>query len=412
MSSTSLDLDTPAAASLAAGVSGIRAWWTARQARRAELLDDVREVDTLIYAWREACEGAGVAMTVDTATGGTVVPPRIVHVVLGPPTVLTVRLLPGQVVADLRRVAYRVAGHLGAGTLRVTAQGVDHARVELVHSDPLADPLPLPLADIRPGYVLLGRDEGGELLAEPGIPSHVCVQGVTRSGKSVWSYGTLAQLAPDPAVLVAGSDPTGLLLGRVWDDTRHREWQVAGLADPPAHVAMLARVVREMDRRIADLPLARDAVDTSPDLPLLVVVMEEYPGLLRALDAIKTRESNPGAEVRSMVARLLAEGAKAGVRVMLIAQRAEAAVVGAFERSQCSLRISFRVDNRASVELLHPGADPETADAHTTAPAGVALVSTPGRPLLRVRGPLLGGDTAPGAPYRAYVEAIGRSRRV
>ncbi|WP_075334794.1 hypothetical protein [Pseudonocardia sp. Ae717_Ps2] len=53
---------------------------------------------------------------------------------------------------------------------------------------------------------------------------------------------------------------------------------------------------------------------------------------------------------------------------MLIVQRAEAAIVGAFERAMCSLRISFRTDNRASVELLHPGAPAELADQHTRRP--------------------------------------------
>jgi hypothetical protein len=70
--------------------------------------------------------------------------------------------------------------------------------------------------------------------------------------------------------------------------------------------------------------------------------------------------------LRALLGRLLAEGAKVGIRCILLVQRAEAAVIDAFARAMCSLRISFRCDNRASVELLHPGADP--AIAMVTAP--------------------------------------------
>ena len=224
------------------------------------------------------------------------------------------------------------------------------------------------------------------------------MQGVTRSGKSVWTYGALAQLAAQPDVLVAGCDPTGLLW-RPFAGSLHSLWQVSGLADLPAHEALLARLVAEMDRRIVELPPDRDTLAVTAAMPLLVVVLEELAGLLRALDAAKAAKDDPGKRVRALLGRLLAEGAKVGVRVILLVQRAEAAVVGAFERAMCSLRISFRTDNRASVELLHPGADPAVADAHTTAEPGIALVSMPGRPLTRMRAPFLGG-------YPEYVAAV------
>ena len=37
------------------------------------------------------------------------------------------------------------------------------------------------------------------------------VQGVTRSSKSGWTYGALAQMAGRPELLIAGCDPAGLL---------------------------------------------------------------------------------------------------------------------------------------------------------------------------------------------------------
>lgn len=154
------------------------------------------------------------------------------------------------------------------------------------------------------------------------------------------------------------------------------------------------------DARIAALPAHRDTLQVVPGCSLIFVALKEYPGLLRVLDAAKKRGGDdPGARVRALVSRLLAEGHKVGIRVVILAQRAEAAVLGAFERAMCSLRISFRCDNRASVELLHAGADQAIADAHTSAPPGIGLMSMPGRPLTRFRAPYI-------AEYAEYAAAI------
>lgn len=362
---------------------------------RRERYDDHRDAEALAWAWRQACEGAGLCRTVDTPTGATTTTPKVTAVRLGRRPELLVALLPGQLPADVRAVANRLAPHLGAVALRVEARGPIHVRVTLLDADPLDGAVPL-----APGAGLhLGRDENGaELRLDPVDLPHTIAQGVTRSGKSVWTYGLLAQLAHRPDAVVAGCDPTGLLW-RPFVGSRHAPWQSSGLADPGAHEKVLAAVVAEMDARIADLPLDRDTIAVGPGRPLLVCVLEEYPGLLRVLDAAKVRGDDPAARVRALVSRLLAEGAKAGVRVVILAQRAEAGTVGALERAQCSLRISFRCDNRAAVELLHPGAPPALADAHTSAPPGIALVSRPGHDLARVRAPYLGG-------YSQYAAAV------
>lgn len=367
-----------------------------RSAQR--LLDehDQRAASALVDAWTAAVEGADLVRKVDTVSGTTVIPPRVLSVEFGPPVRLLVRLEPGQTSDDVRILAPRLAPHLGVPLLRVEPVGVGRdILVTLLDRDPLDDPLPLVPG---PG-VLLGRTEtGGLLRADPAELPHAVVQGVTRSGKSVWTYGLLAQLAPRPDVLITGSDPTGLLW-RPFAGSRHAPRQASGLAALAAHEKILAAVVDDMDARIRDLPGDRDTTEISADVPLILVVLEEYPGLLRVLDAAATRDDKPGVRVRALVSRLLAEGAKAGIRVLILAQRAEASVIGAFERAMCSLRVSFRVDNRASVELLHPGTDPATADAHTTALPGIALLSRPGAPITRIRGPYLGG-------YAAYAAAV------
>lgn len=366
---------------------------------RSEHRTDQAEVDRLVWAWRAACEGTGLHRVTQTVTGPTVTTPALVHVVLGPPTILTVALLAGQVAADVRAVAVRVAAALGVAGVHVHPRGPGHVLVELLDRDPLADVVPLDLTARSPGAVLLGRTETGEpITLDSWVDAgHAVVQGVTGAGKSGFAYAVLAQLVRDSAVRVAGVDPTGLLL-RPFAGTADARWQVTSLRDPGAVEVLLTRLVDELDARVAALPVHLDRVELGPDRPCVLVVLEEFPGLLRALDAADVKL---GKRVRALVARLLAEGRKAGVRVLLLAQRAEAATIGAFERAMCDLRVSFRTDNRSAVELLHPGTDSDTADAHTTALPGVALISRPGHPLSRFRAPWLGSYAAYSAAVRA-----------
>lgn len=383
-----------AAAQPVAAPSGAFARWRTRHDRWADT--ELRE--QMRWTFREACIAAGVAVAVDAPVAGTGWhTPEVTRIDLGPPVRMTVRMLPGQVPAALSRVGLLIAPHLGGVALRVRDRGHGWAVVTVLDVDPLDGVLPLDLPRTAPG-VLIGRDEGGNDLAQDWRDTaHTIVQGVTRSGKSVWTYGVLAQLAGDPDAIVAGCDPTGLLW-RPFAGSRHETWQVSGLADPRAHERLLARLCAEMDARIAALPADRDTLAISAETPMLVLVMEELAGLLRAVDSA---DKESGKRIRMLMGRLLAEGAKVGVRVVILVQRAEAQVVGAFERAMCSLRISFRTDNRASVELLHPGAEPATADAHTTAAPGVALLSAPGQPMTRIRAPYLGGYPE----YAAVVKA-------
>ncbi|NMH98909.1 FtsK/SpoIIIE domain-containing protein [Pseudonocardia acidicola] len=333
---------------------------------------------------------------VDTPSGVTVSTPPLVSVVLGPPTVLVARLLPGQLVGDLRRASYRLAGHLGAVALRIEPRGLTYARIELLAADPLDAVLPLDLTPAR-GGVLLGRDEAGcEVRVEPVELPHLVVQGQTRSGKSAFLYALIAQLASDDDVTVAGVDPSGLTL-RPFAGTRHGEHQTCGLADLDRIEKVLAGLVAEMDHRLTVMPADRDIMATGPGVPLIVVVLDEYPATLRALDAADTKQ---GKRVRALVARLLAESHKVGFRVVIAAQRAEAAIVGAAERAQAAGRLSFRVDSPDTVKLLHSDAD-DLAGAHTTAPPGIALLTWPGRPLSRIRAPWIGS-------YAAFVSAVER----
>ncbi|RTL66806.1 MAG: hypothetical protein EKK42_15570 [Pseudonocardiaceae bacterium] len=370
--------------------------------RTAEHTADRAEADRLTYAWRAACEGSGVARTVQTVTGPTVSTPQVVSMVLGPPTVLVVRLLPGQVLADLRKAGPRMAPHLGAVALRWERRGHEHARCELLTVDPLTDPIGIvdadPLAPVR----IARTEEGTDIRLGWDDWTHWCVQGATGSGKSSWLYSILgaaadrARAAHD--LVIAGVDPSGLLLRPFSRSEVHARWQVCGLSDLGRVDELLTWLVSEMDRRIEALPAEADAVVTGPDLPRVLCIFEEYPALLRAAD---THDTKLGKRIRALVGRLLSESRKAGYSIVLVAQRAEATLVGGNERAQCESRLSFRCDGPESVKLLHPSVDPGLSDALIESPPGIGLLNLPGRPLSRVRAPWAGG-------YAAYVERVMR----
>lgn len=362
-----------------------------RRRRDDRWADHERRLE-VVWTFREACIGAGLSQAVDAPVAGTSHrAPDVTRVDLGPPLRMTVRMLPGQLPEHLAAVGRRIAPHLGGIALRVSDRGQGWALVDVLDRDPLVVPLPL-----RPGRgVLIGRGEDGdELRVDPLDLPHMIVQGQTRSGKSMWLYALLVQLLADPRVEVAGVDPSGITL-RPFTGTHHAARQAVGLADLDAVEGVLAGLVADLDDRLAAMPADRDILPVGGRWPLRVVVLEEWPALLRALDIA---DPKGGKRVRALVARLLAESHKVGHRVVIAAQRAEATIVGGAERAQCAGRLSFRVDGLDSIKLLHADAD-DLAAGHTSAPPGIALATWPGRRLSRVRGPYLGD-------YSTYAAAI------
>jgi S-DNA-T family DNA segregation ATPase FtsK/SpoIIIE len=363
--------------------------WSRSRRARLERISDYYAEDGLRRAWRVACEGVGLVHRVDTVSGATVIVPRVASFGAGPPTSLLVELLPGQLPTDVEAVALRLAPALGCRRLRVTPCGEMWVNVELLASDPLESSYEAPASSglvTASEPVFFGQDEVGRPveLAPVNWP-HLVVQGCTGSGKSRWLYGVIPQLAARPDVLLAGADPTGLLL-RPFTGTRHDVWMTSGMAEPLAHVELLERLVVEMDRRVLELPLDRDEVNVSTDLPLIIVLLEELPGLLRTVEQVDTKAYK---RLRMLLSRLLAEARKAGMRVVMITQRAEATILGGFERGQASLRVSFRVDNADAVRLLHPATPADQASEHMTAQPGIALMTAPGVPLRRFRAPMI-----------------------
>src|SRR5665647_803342 len=285
-----------------------------------------------------------------------------------------------------------------------------------------ADPLRaiLPAGDLDTSVegvpdAVLGRSEnatseGADLtLNFATAATHIACQGQTRSGKSIFAYQLLSQLAASQSVIIAGCDPSGILLAP-FVGTRHAGWQALGTKRPEDVLDVLGRVVNEMDARTVQL-----AVDLSdklevftPERPLIMVVLEEYPGLRRAIEANdQASGGRAGTKLLPLVdlaiSRILAEGAKVGVRVLIMAQRLDTTVLKGGDRANVPTRISFRVDKSEAIGMLHeslpPGMDVEKI---RNFPPGVGLIesSVGGLPLVRFRAPMLDGG------YAEYVRRI------
>ena len=215
------------------------------------------------------------------------------------------------------------------------------------------------------------------------------VQGSTRSGKSVSVYGLLQSLAADPRVIISGIDPSGILLNP-WANHPRPDWRHSFAQDFTAAADTLERIVGEMDRRIhwlVDHDLEKLAYPTV-ELPFVWVVLEEYPGTLDATADEDAASGRKGADqqqprIKRYTSRLIREGQKAGCRVLIIAQRAEANIVSGDNRSNVGGRLTHRVDNADSVKMLHPRVTPDLVDWVTgySSPLirpGLGLLQVPG----------------------------------
>lgn len=240
------------------------------------------------------------------------------------------------------------------------------------------------------GSVTIGRDlaAGQDISLDLRRALHMAVQGATRSGKSSLAYSWLGGLAPDVQagrVILTGVDPSGLLLGP-WAAYRGASLRVIGTGTPTAYIDVLGQIVAEMDRRIARLH--RAGLDQwPPTASTVLVVVEELPAIAPLLDADDAAQGRKPADKlgkrwTALLGRLLAEGAKAGVRLLLIAQRfAVGEGLRGTDRGNIGTRVSLRVSDRTSVAFLHEGIDASMANSVAGFRPGYALIERPGEPL-------------------------------
>lgn len=250
------------------------------------------------------------------------------------------------------------------------------------------------LTSVRPWAV----DENGlPVVWEPTDVGHLVISGITRTGKSKGSQSLIVGTCL-PWVQFVGIDPSAGLLKPLKFFSGRPDDFVLG-SDPDwigAAVVLLERCVEVMRSRIASLGWAEKISDFSTETPVIVVILEEYANFLTALEGHGKDGKKLKARVVSLVGTLLREGAKVGVEVVTILQRAEAAVL--HDRSQYSLRISYRQDNQDSIKMLFD--QPESDDI-----ARIVSLS-PGRGVLCDSGQPLRWFQTPNPEYSDYVHAV------
>ena len=375
---------------------GLVGWWQRR--RELRVLDLVSRY--LSGQWAGTVDGANLVHRTVTAAG---IPhtsiPRLASIREGPPLMLVVEMLPGQVPADFQAQAHRIAEGMGVAMVRVTPHRHGWIKVTLLIRDPLSHPMPLPhrpLGTSATAPVLLGADEHGRpVTIDFAERVHLIVQGRTGSGKSRLSYAILQQLATAPDAIIAGCDPSSVLL-RPFEGSRHAGWQVLG-GNPYQHVDLIEQLVAEMDVRLAHIPHRTDELPVTAAAPMVFVVLEEWLALLGLAAGDKKLRDRLTIAAR----RLAAEGGKVGIRVIMLPQRAEANELGGgLLRGQFAYRLTLPVDNVDAVRLLHPTVPIPQAEAHVTAgQPGVALYAAPGQDHGRLRTPWM-------PDYGAYWDAI------
>lgn len=256
------------------------------------------------------------------------------------------------------------------------------------------------LAMLRLGRTRTGRD----VSLDPFSSRMLTLTGATRTGKSMMLYVLLYQLLGLP-VRVCGIDPSGIVFNALGERLGGSDWRVMTLRDVEEVRRVMTELVAEMDDRIGRLLDAKrdkfDEADFSDSFPLLVVVLEEYPGLLAAVSAIDQANGSKQADrielkVRAVVQRLALEGAKVGIRLWVVAQRADASLLTGVLRSQLTQRISFRQD-ADGLRMLHEGITPEEIQAAQTFKPGQGFIEMIGEmPLTMFRADYL--------PYEEFVE--------
>lgn len=250
--------------------------------------------------------------------------------------------------------------------------------------EPLEAVVPSPLTDqdgkllVKPGSlransdILLGYTEDGEpVVINLATGSHGAVQGVTRSGKSITVNTIFAHAALMPDVRMVIIDPN---LGAVapWWRTAHT---VSASTSPEEACTILEDLRAEMERRQGIFWAARTdkLVDFTPDMPLILLAIDEVSNFTNWVDK-KLAE-----RFRALLQAVTSQGHKFGIRVWLLGQKLEAAVLNTATRTNLTSRICHRVDTVEDYLHLFPdGRHLDVTAAERSMPTGVGIVSVPG----------------------------------
>jgi DNA segregation ATPase FtsK/SpoIIIE, S-DNA-T family len=266
------------------------------------------------HRWSAAMVGTGLAVRADN---GRWVVPRVTGLTVAPGRdVLTVRLLPGQIPADVagQAEALRHLWQTHAVTVRETRPGV--VTITVHHTDPLASvigPLPPPMPGA--GTLPIGVDDHAQVVRLCLVGRHLLVAGATGAGKGSVVWSILHALGPGIStgvVHVSGVDPKGgmeLYPGRALF-THYADELPADMA------GLLEQAVVRMQARAKDLKAAGQRVFTpSVTTPWEVIIIDEIAFLTSYHPDRDTKK-----RVTAALSVLLSQGRAAGFTVIAALQ--------------------------------------------------------------------------------------------
>lgn len=180
-----------------------------------QVRSEVRRLRVYAFRWRRTMVFADLHKTVKRS----VFVPKVCRVRSdGWRDRVTVKLLPGQSPAQYEARAEELAHSFGARSCRVRTVKPRRVVLDLVHANPLADPITPPsLAEVETAGVDLkrlpiGRSETGHPWRVKLLGNHLMVVGSTGAGKASIVWSLLLALAPlirSGLVQVFGIDPKG-----------------------------------------------------------------------------------------------------------------------------------------------------------------------------------------------------------
>ena len=293
---------------------------------------------------------------------------------------VSVRLVHGQCAATYACQAEALANSFGARSCRVRVDKPRRIWLDFLHSDPLAQSLPVP-AVAEPGTamdlarVVIGRTETGRPWLLRLLDRHILVAGVSDAGKSSVMWAVLRALAPQiraGVVRVFGIDPKGgMELGRA-EGLFHALVCTNGAeaVELLEHVATLTRQRAEALRK-----QGRRAWSPASGQPFVLLVIDELADVI-AYQPDNTLRKRANAALQS----ILSQGRAPGVCVIGQIQDPRKEIID--YRHLFPVKIAMRLDEPTQVDMvLGEGVRQRGATAHEISEdtPGVAWAKIDGR---------------------------------
>jgi DNA segregation ATPase FtsK/SpoIIIE, S-DNA-T family len=257
-----------------------------------------------------------------------------------------IRLLVGQCIEDVERVAPELAHSFGARDCRVYEHRPGWLWLELPTRDPLTAVVPaLPVPEFAdPAAVAVGLREDGEPWSIRVLGTHLLIAGATGSGKGSVLWSLLRGLAPgirDGWVAVWAIDPKG---GMELGPGRALFTRFCG-EDFRAMADLLDEAVAVMQDRARRLAGVTRLHAPTPEEPLILVVVDEVATLSAYLPDRKLRE-----RMANALGLLLTQGRAVGVSVIAALQDPRKEVLTL--RNLFPARVALRLDEPGQSDMV------------------------------------------------------------